>query len=146
MRSRTAFAAASLAALGLACGAPRPQAQARAAREVALADGGREAESAAGTWHVRWRCEPDAPSSGETARILVEAVRADGLVPEELRADAGMPEHGHGLLRVPRVEALGEGRFVVENVYLHMPGTWRVYLDLGREGIFERLEVELDVD
>lgn len=141
-----ACAAAALAGLGLACGAERRHAESPEMRAVAVDDGWREAESAAGTWRVRWRCEPAAPASGATARILVEAVRADGLAPDELRADAGMPEHGHGLLRRPSVAAQGGGRFAVGNVYLHMPGAWRVYLDLGREGIFERLEIALDVD
>jgi hypothetical protein len=154
---RTAAAAAALAALAWGCGAPRPQAESPnapglpAPREALELEGEpalawRAAESAAGTWRVRWRCEPDPPTFGETGRLLVEAARADGVPAPELRADAGMPEHGHGLLRVPRVETLGPGRFAVENVYLHMPGPWRVYLDLGREGIFERLELELEVD
>jgi hypothetical protein len=155
MRTRSAWFAASLAALAVACGAPPPQpvqqphqqAQARDGLAIEIAqEDWHETESAAGTWRVRWRCEPDPLTFGESGRMLVEAERADGLAPDELRFDAGMPEHGHGLLRLPRVEALGEGRFAVENVYLHMPGTWRVYLDLGRDGIFERLELELEVD
>jgi hypothetical protein len=125
-----------------ACRAPEPD----LTPPVPQVESWREAESAAGTWRVRWRCAPDPPQFDALARLWVEARRADGTPAEALRVDAGMPQHGHGLLRFANVESLGEGRFAVENVYLHMPGPWRVYLDLGRDGVFERVELDLEVD
>lgn len=140
MNARALLAAAGLIALAVSCRGPRdePPASARPGEVWS------EAESP--TWRVRWRAEPWPPHFGESVRLVLQVEGPRGCVPGELRADAGMPEHGHGLLRRPRVEAHGPGRFSLENLYLHMPGTWRVYLDLGRDGIFERVELVLEVD
>jgi hypothetical protein len=137
---RALLAAAGLIALAGSCRGPRED------RPASTQPGAvwNEAESA--TWRVRWRAEPWPPLFQETARLELLVAGPGGSFPAELRADAGMPEHGHGLLRHARVESLGPGHFALENLYLHMPGTWRVYLDLGRDGIFERVELVLEVD
>lgn len=113
---------------------------------AAASESWNSAESADGRWRVRWRSEPDPLGFLETARLLVETERSDGAPADALRVDAGMPQHGHGVPRRMQVEALGDGRFAVDNVYLTMPGRWRIYLDLGRAGVFERVELELEVD
>ncbi len=51
----------------------------------------------------------------------------------ELRFEAFMPRHRHGLVTQPRVRALGAGRFVLEGVLLHMAGLWELHFDLWRE-------------
>ena len=142
MSMRAATLLALCALLPAACRAP----QVELAPPPESSEPWREAVSAADTWRVRWRCAPDPVSFDGIARLWVEAHAADGTPADELRVDAGMPQHGHGLLRRMQVERLGAGRFAVENVYLHMPGEWRVYLDLGRDGVFERVELELEVD
>jgi len=143
MSARPLLLAALVAALSCACRMRAPEPEGAA---PAVEAGWNVCESALGTWVVRWRSEPERLEFGAPARLVVEAHRLDGLAADELRADAGMPQHGHGVLRRMQVEDLGQGRFAVENVYLHMPGAWRVYLDVGRAGVFERVELELEVD
>lgn len=44
-----------------------------------------------------------------------------------------MPQHGHGLPTAPAViEALGDGRFLIEGMKFNMPGWW--VLDLVIDG------------
>ncbi|HVS17604.1 MAG TPA: hypothetical protein VMT18_03305, partial [Planctomycetota bacterium] len=106
--------AAMLLALGVlfpaACRAPRPE----FAPPLQTSESWREADSAAGTWRVRWRCAPDPLPFAGIARVWVEARSDDGTPADELRIDAGMPQHGHGLLRRMQVVPLGAGRFAVE--------------------------------
>ncbi|MDP6540073.1 MAG: hypothetical protein QF903_07625 [Planctomycetota bacterium] len=64
----------------------------------------------------------------------------------ELAFDARMPQHGHGMRREPRVSELGEGRYRVEGILLHMPGYWELYFDVTRGPITERAQDSLVVD
>ncbi|MEO7436019.1 MAG: FixH family protein [Candidatus Binatia bacterium] len=38
----------------------------------------------------------------------------------------GMPAHGHGLPTTPVVSELGDGRYRIEGLKVHMPGAWTV--------------------
>lgn len=144
MKPVTRAATACLIALLCACSAPETAVPATGSGSEPGAETWSEVESE--SWRLRWRSEPHPPRFQETSRLVLEVEGRHGSVPAELRADAGMPDHGHGLLRHPQVESVAVGRFTLENLYLHMPGTWIVYLDVGRDGIFERLEVVLEVD
>lgn len=48
----------------------------------------------------------------------------------ELRVDAIMPAHRHGVNYEPVVTALGQGMFRVDNVLFHMPGAWELQVDV----------------
>jgi hypothetical protein len=49
----------------------------------------------------------------------------------EMRVDALMPAHQHGLNYTPKVTALGDGVFRVDNMLFHMPGLWELQVDVG---------------
>ena len=70
------------------------------------------------------------------ARTAHGGVPFDGM----LLADAAMPQHGHGMNVKPTVKSLGGGRFRVEGMLFHMPGSWELYLDLVRAGVLERAQ------
>lgn len=109
----------------------------------------RTAPSAAGTWQVSWRPELEPIPFGEPCALEVRVLGADGgAAPADLqlRVDAGMPAHGHGTLRRAQVIGLDPGRFRVEGLYLHMPGSWSLFLDVGRAGVFERAGFEFEAD
>jgi hypothetical protein len=57
----------------------------------------------------------------------------------ELSVDAAMPEHGHGMNRVPRIEA-GDGHFRAEGLLFHMPGKWELYFDVTQGAVTERAQ------
>lgn len=50
--------------------------------------------------------------------------------PDELRVDAWMPEHRHGMNYRPSVTALGGGRYRAEGLLFHMPGRWEFLFEL----------------
>ena len=55
------------------------------------------------------------------------------------RVDATMPEHRHGMNYRPSVTRLGDGRWRVEGLMLHMPGRWELRLDVQAGGATEQL-------
>ncbi len=63
-----------------------------------------------------------------------------------LAADAGMPEHGHGMNRVPAVARRGDGGFEVTGMLFHMGGSWELYLDVTRGAITERAQTRVELE
>ena len=57
-----------------------------------------------------------------------------------------MPEHGHGMNRVPRIEAKGGGRFRAEGLLFHMPGKWELYFDVTRGALTERAQADVHLE
>ncbi|MBK7643312.1 MAG: hypothetical protein IPJ19_09705 [Planctomycetes bacterium] len=106
----------------------------------------KEVPSNAGRYHVRYQIEPDPPPRGELfslhAYVLDEHSRpiARKL---DLLVDADMPEHGHGLTRLPAVAPGSEGGFEVSGLRLHMPGKWQLYLDIVEGAHTERAQFDL---
>ncbi|MBL8863166.1 MAG: hypothetical protein JNK02_14310 [Planctomycetes bacterium] len=70
-------------------------------------------------------------------------VRVDGIA---LLVDADMPEHLHGINRAPRVERRADGSFRVENLFLHMPGWWEIFLDVVEGPWTERAQWRVELD
>lgn len=111
--------------------------------------GAREVASNGGTYLVRWRSEP-----GEIPRGPLFAIDAwvfDARAPDapladvELVVDAAMPEHLHGMNRVPTIARSGQG-FRVEGMKLHMPGNWELYFDVARGPIVERAQERFELE
>lgn len=63
-----------------------------------------------------------------------------------LAADAGMPEHGHGMNRVPEVARRADGGFDVTGMLFHMGGSWELYLDVTRGAITERAQTRVELE
>ena len=63
-----------------------------------------------------------------------------------LTVDAGMPQHGHGMNHVPRINAQPDGTWMAEGFLMHMPGDWQLYFDLEVEGVSHRGQTPLVVD
>jgi hypothetical protein len=66
-------------------------------------------------------------------------------MPDELRVDAHMPEHGHGMNYRPSVAFQGSGRWRAEGLLLHMAGRWELSFELRSSGRVERLVQELNL-
>ncbi|HVS20012.1 MAG TPA: FixH family protein [Planctomycetota bacterium] len=64
----------------------------------------------------------------------------------ELAADAGMPEHGHGMNRMPAVARRADGGFDVTGMLFHMGGSWELYLDVTRGAITERAQTRVELE
>lgn len=50
--------------------------------------------------------------------------------PTELRVNASMPEHKHGMNYQPTVAARGGGQYRAEGLMFHMPGRWELVFEL----------------
>lgn len=79
-----------------------------------------------------WVFDPAAPEVALTGLTLV--------------ADAGMPEHGHGMSRVPTVTGRADGGFDVSGMLFHMGGTWELYLDVTRGALTERTQRTVELE
>jgi hypothetical protein len=56
--------------------------------------------------------------------------RGAAVLPGEVRVDASMPEHKHGMNYRPSVVALGAGQYRAEGLMFHMPGRWELVFEL----------------
>ena len=80
---------------------------------------------------VAYRWEPAELKVGQFFAAEVVACRAPG--PElvrEISIDAIMPAHGHGMNYRPAATRTAPGHFRFTGLMLHMPGKWRVTIDL----------------
>jgi hypothetical protein len=111
-------------ALGLLAG----QASALACGEV-LGAGARRIDSA--QFQLAYRLRPDPVPVGKHFAIdVVVCPRGTSSLPAELRVDATMPQHKHGMNYRPSVRAQGAGRYHAEGLMFHMPGRWELVFEL----------------
>jgi hypothetical protein len=68
---------------------------------------------------------------------------ATGAPKLDLRVDARMPEHFHGMNRTPQVVRAGDRTFDVQGMLFHMSGRWVLDFDIQREGVTERARAEV---
>ena len=57
--------------------------------------------------------------------------------------DATMPAHGHGMNYRPKATEVATGHYRFTGLMLHMPGTWKVTVDLRQDGKRTRLTHEV---
>lgn len=60
----------------------------------------------------------------------------------DLKANAHMPEHRHGMNYRPTLAPAGEGRYRSEGWLFHMPGRWEFVFDAGGERLTDSLRAE----
>ena len=58
---------------------------------------------------------------------------------DALRVDADMPAHRHGMNYRASVVQTGPGRYQAEGLLFHMPGRWRLIVDIDEGGRRHRL-------
>lgn len=101
-----------------------------------------------GSWLLEFTPAPASMPDNESFRLEVDVADARtgaAAIDIELAVDAAMPEHGHGMKRVPRVTRLGDGHFLVEGMYFHMTGRWELYLDVTRAAWTERTQCRVEL-
>lgn len=96
---------------------------------------------------VAYRTEPKDLTVGAHVAIELAVCAADSAQPvESLVVDADMPAHRHGMNYRPSIVALGGGRYRAEGLLFHMPGRWRLIVELRAGDRVERLTDELVVE
>ena len=101
-------------------------------------------ESNAGSYivHVLPTPDPIPDNHSFTLDVWVRDIR-EGSEPRDdvaIEVDAAMPEHGHGMNRLPRVAVEEDGRFRVSGMLFHMTGNWELYVDVTRGAVTERAQ------
>jgi len=112
--------------------------------------GGSEIASNDGDWRIVYKVADGSVRRGETFAIEAWVFAADApgkpRADVSLAVDAAMPQHGHGMNRVPHVENLGAGRFRIDGLNFHMPGKWELYFDVARKALVERAQADVEVE
>ena len=110
----------------------------------ALGAGARRIDSA--QFQLAYKLLPDPVPVGRHFAIeVVLCPKGDATLPPELRVDATMPEHRHGMNYRPSVTAQGPGRYRAEGLMFHMPGRWELVFELRGSGASLRLSQSLQV-
>ena len=148
MTSRAASALpALLALLGLSAllAAPKPAFSQAVACGDALGSGARRIEDPSLVLVYRLLPEP-VPVGKHFAIDFALCPRTGAPLPADVRVDASMPEHQHGMNYRPSVAARGGGVYRAEGLMFHMPGRWELVFELrGRSGAPLRLVQSLQV-
>ena len=99
---------------------------------------------------IEWSIDRTAIPASEYFELNVEVLpgaEGRGRIGEELRVDAGMPAHRHGMNVTPTVDRVGQGRWVVRDMLLHMPGEWVITFDITDEsGSIHRAQTSVVVE
>jgi len=79
-------------------------------------------------------------------KFQVQDAQNNILKTAQIKLDAGMPEHNHGMNVKPLVKNLGQGIFEARGLLFHMPGYWEIYVDIEDKGKLERVIFGVTVD
>jgi hypothetical protein len=63
----------------------------------------------------------------------------------ELKVDAGMPHHGHGMNVSPEHTDTGVGEWLAQGLLFHMGGEWTLTFDVTADGVTERLQCVVEL-
>jgi len=150
-RSSLAEREAPLAPREGAIEAPAP---APAARKASPAppwspEEGRGVLSNAGSYWVSTLGPAEWPQNEEfdlIVRVLDGPTRTRVVRDAEIRLDARMPAHGHGMTRDVKLEPQPDGSWLARGLLFHMVGHWELYVDLRRGPITERAQFDIDLE
>ena len=109
----------------------------------------REAVPRSGRFVVRWRPVPSPVPLNENFEldVLITSPGDDGgpVLGAEVYVQGDMPAHGHGMVRQPRAQEVGAGRYRVLGLLLHMAGHWELSIDIVHAGVAETADFDLDL-
>jgi len=92
---------------------------------------------------ISYRTVPEKIAVGQQFVLELSACPKGGAaVSENIRLDAHMPEHRHGMNYRTKVTALGASRFRSEGWLFHMPGRWEFLFDIGAERLTHSVRIE----
>lgn len=100
------------------------------------------------TYRVVFTTTPRMIPMNEPFEISARPERIDGapVGAVEMRVDAAMPDHHHGMTTKPQVEYKPGGGCHVKGMLLHMPGYWEIYFDIERDGEIERAQYNFELE
>ena len=92
-----------------------------------------------GSFRVEYETDPDPIPLSDEFTMRTRITDPDGRWIEDASVVvlADMPAHGHGMNTMPTTDYDGEGWYVTEGMLFHMPGDWRIIIDVTSDGILE---------
>jgi hypothetical protein len=102
-----------------------------------LRAGGRQIESA--RYVLAYRTLPPITVSRHFALEFALCAKDGKSLPDNVRVDAHMPEHRHGMNYKASIKSEGTGRYRAEGLMFHMPGRWELIFDVRAAGHTDRL-------
>jgi len=92
---------------------------------------------------ISYRTVPAKIAVGEPFVVEIAAcAKAAAPLSRQVKLDATMPEHKHGMNYRPSVVSTGEGRYRSEGWLFHMPGRWEFVFDFGGVRLTDRVRIE----
>lgn len=89
---------------------------------------------------LAYRTKPDKIAVGQHFSMdLIVCAKGGQPAPENLRVDAHMPEHRHGMNYRTTVKGADGGRFLAEGFMFHMPGRWEFVFEVRSGGKTDRV-------
>jgi hypothetical protein len=83
---------------------------------------------------IALRPDPMRLEVGLPFTLLLNVCTKAGEPAELVQVEATMPEHKHGMNYAPTIKRGEDGRFRVEGMLFHMPGSWEVAFDVRAAG------------
>ena len=95
---------------------------------------------------LSYRTVPERIVAGELFEVFFALCPKGGFKPVgELKVDATMPEHRHGMNYRPsvaRIESAAGARYRSEGWMFHMPGRWEIVFEVDGERIADSVSIE----
>jgi hypothetical protein len=88
---------------------------------------------------LAFRPEPMRLEVGLPFTLLMNVCTRRDEPAELVGVDATMPEHKHGMNYATTIRSNGNGRYRVDGLLFHMPGSWEVAFDVRSGGDIQRL-------
>ena len=82
---------------------------------------------------------PESISVAQHFALEIAACAKSAAKPEQIKVDAHMPEHRHGMNYAPAVRQTAPGRWRAEGLMFHMPGKWEFVFELRADGKTDRM-------
>ena len=97
---------------------------------------------------IAYRTRPDRIAVGQhfAMDVVVCAKGSGGTPAGDLRVDAHMPEHRHGMNYQPTVTPGSPGRYRADGLLFHMPGLWEFVFDVRADGRTDRVTRGVTLD
>ena len=76
--------------------------------------------------------------------VTIEA--SDGADSLQVKVDADMPAHQHGMNTQPELSEKGDSTYQVDGMLFHMSGEWVIMVDVTRAGRTERASFPVQVE
>jgi len=115
-------------------------------RSSASSPGARTFDSNGGHYQVVLVPTPDPIPRGQPFDVEVRITARDSNPGEpEVRIDARMPEHFHGMNRTAIMKRLDKSTWRGSDLLFHMPGHWELYVDITQNGRTERAQMDVDL-